>query len=68
MHDSQLLTDSDNKVVYYVVAAGKRFGPYPNEAIAGVQLATNLPLTESEKMSAQIIPSTQDGKQILLES
>ena len=67
MHD-QLLTDSNQTVVFFVEVAGKRFGPFPNETIAGMQLATSLPLTENEKMSARIVPSTTDGKQILLEN
>lgn len=63
----QLLNNDGDQVVYYVEAGGKRFGPFQTDTIAGVQLAT-LPLTESEKISARIVPSTMDGKQILMES
>jgi len=63
----KILNDNNNQVVYYVEAGGKRFGPFLSDTIAGAQLGV-LPLTEDERMTARIVPSTTDGKQILMET
>ena len=65
--EQTILTSDYNQVVYYIQVNGKKYGPYPSNTVAGTMIHS-LPLTESEKAAARIVPTTTNGQQILMES
>lgn len=62
--NNQLL-DNDQQLVFFIKVGSKQFGPYHSDILAQAQIHT-LPLTEDEKRIAEVVPSTHDGKQLLL--
>lgn len=62
-----LLNAGEDQTSWVVVAGNKRFGPFVSSQAASVALQTGqIMVSEQERMAAQIVPITKDGREILL--